>query len=174
MADRDFGKDCIVNPHDLYGEWLRQPSLAQKYAEEVARAEDAVGVLEDKFNLLKADLDLDIRFDPANYGLSADKAPTEAGIKAAMLKTDKYQAMQTQTREAELNCKLIKTAYNSITHQRKSALEYLVDMDLSGLYNHLKPRTEAVKAAVSKQDTSSPEHLGVLSKNTRLKNRNLK
>lgn len=127
MSEFDFKRDVEINPNQLDVEWLRQPFLYQKYAEEAAHARDRRDRAKDALEVVKAQVDGDVRANPVNYGFTGDKKPTESAIASAILQSEEYQEANEKYLKAKLECDLIQSAVLSI-EQRKSALENLVKL----------------------------------------------
>lgn len=118
----EFEKDTQINPEALDVEWIRQPALVAKYAQASAYAKDAVSRAKDNLEVVKAQMDGEIRKDPAKFGV--DKV-TEAVVSATILKTGEYQLANDEYLKSKLSADLVQAATIALDH-KKAALENLV------------------------------------------------
>jgi hypothetical protein len=117
----DFEKDVYIDPNALDVEWLRQASLTAKYAQKAAYAKDNLTRAKDKLDVVKAQLDGELR-----AGIAAgEKKPTEAAIASMVLQHPRYAEVNEAYLEAKLNADLCQAACTALEN-KKSALEALV------------------------------------------------
>lgn len=127
MSEFNYKKDVEINPNQLDLEWLRQPALYQKYAGEAAYARDRRDRAKDKLEVVKAQVDGDVRQNPGNYGFTGDKKPTEGAITSAVIQSEGYQEANEEYLKSKLECDIIQSAVLAM-EQRKYALENLVKL----------------------------------------------
>lgn len=130
----DIETDKYIDPDALDVEWLNQTNLYYKYSEALNKAidernEQKVTVDEKKDNLevLKSELDLEIRNNPKDFDL---EKITDTSVKAALLADDRYQKSlddyyETRKRLNESQAKVNKlyTDVNTISEKKISLQE---------------------------------------------------
>lgn len=95
--DIDFGQDLKINVHDIGNEWLRLPSLIQKYGKLAANAANKKERAKAKVEWQKAQLDFDIRKNPENYDnlpidpKSGNPKTTDAAVASAIVLEESYR-----------------------------------------------------------------------------------
>ena len=94
----DYENDVKIDPDALDIEWLNQAELMRKYATYAACAKQSVDEAKERLDVGKAKIEMDVRSDPAAYGLSK---PTEAGIQSAILLQESYQNLVHKYNEAK-------------------------------------------------------------------------
>src|SRR5512138_414389 len=109
-----------INKHKLDEEWLDQPSLYHIWSDKLARAEDARDIAEDYIDVVKAELDAEVRIDPKSFGIT-DKV-TETAIKAIVITHNKVREAYADYFAKKLDAKILAGAVKALEH-RKSALE---------------------------------------------------
>ena len=100
-------------------EWVNQPKLFFKYAEQLAEAERRLDEAERKLKALDADIDSIIR--------GREEKVTEAMVKSKILGDKKHQEQEELIAKRRYKCSLLRAAVQSLD-QRKRALEKLVDL----------------------------------------------
>lgn len=115
-------KDCTINPEELDLEWLRQPQLYARYAQESAHAKDRLSLAKENLDVIKAKLDKAIRMTPSEYGV---EKVTEGAITATLLQLPEYEGANKTYLQAKLDADLIQAAVSAMDH-RRAALENLV------------------------------------------------
>lgn len=85
-----------IDLYQLDKEWLGQPRLHKKYATEVADARLALDEAKAELEVAVAEMDMEIRSDPGEYGLG--EKTTEAGIKNALTTQPSIQRLQKKVR----------------------------------------------------------------------------
>lgn len=122
-----------IDIHQLEREWAGQPDLYKQYADELADARTQLDELESKLDVVKAQLDRDIRDRPSYYGLPETKT-TEGAIKACVLDHKKHKAAVVAVQDARHRVNILQGAVVALDH-RKKALEKLVDLWMGGYYS---------------------------------------
>ena len=123
----NFAEDLKISPEDLDLEWLRQPQLYAKYAQEVSRLKVAADRAKERVEVVRAQLDGAIRTAPEAFGLAK---VTETAIAGAIQLHESYmEAKEEQFRAAEEASQGF-NALGALDH-RKAALENLVKLHLA-------------------------------------------
>lgn len=123
MSDElNYELDTSIDEQALDVEWLQQADLMRKYAVHAAATKRYMDELKERLEVEKARLDLEIRKDPAKYGI---EKVTESAIQSAILMQPEYQELQEKYREARYENDIANAAVRAID-QKKTALENLV------------------------------------------------
>lgn len=122
MEELDYTADICIDPTALDVEWLRQADLMRKYATHAADTKQAVDDAKERLDVVKAQLDRDIRRDPALFGL--DKV-TEAAVQNTILLQEEYAESNQAWAEARYEHDIAIAVVRAID-QKKTALENLV------------------------------------------------
>lgn len=120
----NYEKDIEIDETALDLEWLEQPSLMIKYAKHLAETNRLMDSVKEKRDIVRAELDLDIRKNPDDYNI--DKI-TEAVVQSVILLQDKYKEINKKYFDACFEYEMSKLAVRAIEH-RKEALENLVKL----------------------------------------------
>ena len=124
MEYLNYAEDVKIDPDALDVEWLEQPELMRKYAKHCADTKRAMDEAKERFEIGRARIEMDVRSDPAAYGLSK---PTEAGIQSTILLQESYQNLVHKYNEAKYEYEIALAGVRSID-QKKTALENLVKL----------------------------------------------
>lgn len=124
-----------IDRTELMTELLNQPSLTQEWGDSLALAKGELNRLEGALKLVEAEVTIDVRHHPEDYGFS-DK-PSVDLIKAAVIKSNRYQQAREARDEADLEVERLKSMVYSIS-AKKTSLELVVQLELSGLYGDVK------------------------------------
>ena len=119
-----------IDENGLLEEWRGQASLMFAYGTRLADAravEDAARVAVD---VVKAELDRDIRESPDMFGVAK---PTESAVAAAVLCQGGYQRAVEKLNAARHEVRLLGAAVDAISH-RKAALQGITDLFLRQWY----------------------------------------
>ena len=114
-----------IDKHLLDEEWVNQPKLYFEYASELALARQELEEARAEFDVVKAETDLAIRSDPADYDLP--EKTTEVMIGKALILTEEYADAQKVVFTAKHRVDILSGAQTALDH-RKKALENLVDL----------------------------------------------
>lgn len=138
MAKRKENREAIVeiDPMELDREWVRQPRLVMKYAEQLAAANERLDAAKADFDATKAEIDRDIRADPDRFGISKI---TETTVANAIVLQDDYRDAQDDVIKRKYERDLLQAVVNALEH-RKRALEGLVS--LHGMDYFSSPKTD--------------------------------
>lgn len=129
-TDRTDKNFVEIDPLALDREWVNQPRLYLQFASELADANRELDEAKSNLDIVKADLDQNIRSDPEQFGL--DKV-TEASITSTLLTQPEYKEAMTLLIESRHKREILAAAVAALDH-RKKALEKLVDLHMSGYY----------------------------------------
>ena len=132
----DFKENITIDKYSLDLEFEKHPMLYHEYAMDMVGTEDERDQAKDKMELLRAQLDLEIRNNPKKFGL---EKITEGAIQATILQNPNYIEAQTLYNTAVLNLRILKVAVESL-NQKKVALENLVKLYLGEYYSKEAPR----------------------------------
>lgn len=118
----DFEKDATIDPDSLDVEWLEQPRLMIRYSRVLADAKRTYEETKQRLDVIKAEVDKDVRTSPSKYGL---EKTTESSIQGAILLAERVQTGQAELTEALYDVNMAQGAVYAI-NARKDALENLV------------------------------------------------
>ena len=154
--EHDYKEDAQIDPQALPAEWERQPQLFIYWAEEHAYAMQKRDKAKERLDLLRAQLDSDLRINFTEYGFAAK--PTEAAIAAAILQQPDYIKAQDALSDEYVNVNIMMAAKNGMETKRK-ALENLTQLQIAGFYGaNTAPAQAKIAAAKTGQDKQK-EHL---------------
>ena len=122
--DINYEQDIRIDPNSLDVEWLEQPGLMRKYTIHSALMEKTKDEAKEKLDLMKAQIELNIRENPEKYGLAKI---TEAAVQSTVLLQEEYQEAAREYNDAKYEHNIAVGAVRSID-QRKTALENLVKL----------------------------------------------
>ncbi len=122
--DLDYEQDVSIDETALDVEWLQQANLMYKYARHQAETKKAMDEAKERLDFIKAKVEMDIRANPENYGLSK---VTESAVASAILLQPEYQEASKKYVEARYENDMAVAAVRAID-QKKTALENLVKL----------------------------------------------
>jgi len=139
----NYEDDIKIDETALDVEWLNQPRLCLKYSQELAEAKKEVDQAKEKLDVIRADLDKEIRNNPKKFGmekitegaiqsnivihdLTLD-SPLCNFIQSNIVIHDLFRTAETRLTEAKYKSEMIRAAVSAIEH-RKDALENLVKL----------------------------------------------
>ena len=122
--DLNYERDVSIDETALDVEWLQQSHLMYKYAKYQADTKKAVDEAKEMLDFIRAKLEMDIRANPENYGLSK---VTESAIASSILLQPEYQEASKKYIEAKYENDVAAAAVRAID-QKKTALENLVKL----------------------------------------------
>lgn len=118
----NYEKDMFIDDSALDVEWLEQPSLMFKYSTYEAEKEREKDLAKEALDLVKADLDRNIRENPDKYGIAK---VTETVILNTIITQDEYKEAYHKFLDIQYEYNIAKVAVRAVA-QRKDALENLV------------------------------------------------
>lgn len=119
----NYKKDMHIDETALDVEWLEQPNLMMKYGRLESELDYKLSTVKEELDLVKSDLDLDIRTNPEKYNVTVKI--TEAVVNNTIIKQDVYQKAYHAFLEVTKELSDAKVAVRAVSH-RKDALENLV------------------------------------------------
>jgi len=122
--DLSYARDVAIDPEALDVEWVQQAELMYKYTRHAANMKAISDEAKERLDVGKAKIEMDVRSDPAAYGLSK---PTEAGIQSTILLQEGYQNLVHEYNEAKYEYEIALAGVRAID-QKKTALENLVKL----------------------------------------------
>lgn len=125
-----YKDDLKINKYELDEEWLKQPMVFIQWAEEYVNAQADRDRRKEQLDLIKAELDNEIRSNPEKYGLAK---VTEGAIQNLILTEGSFRDAQDKYLEAVKNAKILDVAKEAFDHKKK-ALEALTQLFLSGYF----------------------------------------
>lgn len=120
----DYENEIFIDANSLDVEWLVQPELMLKYGKNEADCERTMDLTKEKLDLVKADLDKNIRESPDSFGITKI---TETVVSNTILMQDEYKEMYQAYLDAKYEHNVAKAAVRAFV-QRKEALENLVKL----------------------------------------------
>ena len=138
MSQSDFTPDKDA----LDDEWIRQPELYHKYATELADARLDFEEKKNKLEVVRAELDKEIRTDPEQFDLLK---VTESGISAVIVVQPEYTKALKRINTARHRIDILQAATTALDHKKK-ALENLVYLHGQNYFSSPRARGEESKA----------------------------
>ena len=118
----DYERDMYIDCDSLDVEWLEQSMLMMRYSTYEADKEREKDLAKEALDLVKADLDRNIRENPDKYGIAK---PTETAISNTIISQDEYKEAYHKFLDIQYEYNIAKSATRAVA-QRKDALENLV------------------------------------------------
>lgn len=156
---REYREDMLIEKFDLPMEWERQPQLYLHWAEEAVFAQTERDSISSQVDLLRAQLDSDIRLHPAEYGfVDGDQnaiKPTEPAIKACILQQPNFKEKSEELASATQTVNIMNAAKAGMDHKRR-ALTSLTELQIAGFYgSNTAPSENQIAGARSGQQSRS-------------------
>jgi len=126
MAKKEERGFLDIDLNRLEEEWIGQPILYLKWAEDLADALRDADQTKINLDVTRAEVDLRIRQDPTKYRIPEGKA-TEAAIKSRILKHAKVIEGQKKVLDAAHRVRILQAAVTALEH-RKRALTKEADL----------------------------------------------
>jgi hypothetical protein len=127
-------KDLLVDLGRLDEEWCDQPSLFGRYALKVADARRRMDEAKSELDVVKAELDKQIRSEPEAFGLGK---VTESAITALVPLQPEYDDANRKLIDARHELEVMQAMTSALDH-KKAALSKLVDLFLADYFS--KPK----------------------------------
>jgi hypothetical protein len=118
----NYEQDIMIDPDALDVEWGNQASLMMKYARFLANTRMVLDKAKEALDIVKAELDKDIRSNPDRYGL---EKITDKVVENTIPLSQEYKAASERLINAKYEADIAYGAVKSID-ARKDALENLV------------------------------------------------
>lgn len=122
--DHDFERDIRIDPTALDVEWVEQPKLLFRYSELLADARYETDRAKEALDVIKAEVDADIRANPVKF-TGEDKKPTEGAILQLIVTDERVRKAERDFAQAKREQGLLQAAVSAV-ETRKYALENLV------------------------------------------------
>ena len=116
-----FEEDIRIDEDALDIEWLNQPRLMLKYSKISAEAKMEMLLRKENLDLVKADLDKEIRSDPEKFGVVKI---TETAVSNTIISHKLYKEANTAYLQAQYEADIAKGSLSAVEH-KKDALENL-------------------------------------------------
>lgn len=120
----DYEKDMKIDPNALDVEWLEQPNLMMKYGRIAAQTKVDMDMAKEKLEVVKAELDKDIRLNPEKYDIAK---LTESVVTNTIILQPEYKEASEVYIKASYEFNMARYAVQAIS-DRKDALENLVKL----------------------------------------------
>lgn len=145
---KELDFDASIDVLKLDEEWLGHAKLFFHWSERAALARMRVKETKSEFEVVKAEVELAIREDPAKFDLGKI---TDAAVKAAIPVQPEYKEAYKAMLEAEYKADLIMAAVATLTERRR-ALENLVELHLNNYFAEprAKPGSAVQMAEINK------------------------
>lgn len=118
----NYEEDIEIDEEMLDVDWLNQPKLFMQYSRHYAQMRRSVDETKQALDVVKAEVDRDIRNDPEKYNI---EKVTEGSIQSAILTSKKYKEAYKEYLDAKYESDMAGAAVQAFEH-RKVALENLV------------------------------------------------
>lgn len=128
--------NLAIDPNRLDNEWINHPSMVHEWAVKAADAQAEYDKSKSILDIVKANLDQEIRENPDDYGLTK---VTEVALESAVIAEPQYAAAVKRVNEARHKLQIFQAACNALEH-RKRALSLLVELWIRDYYSDPKPR----------------------------------
>ena len=147
----DFEKDINIDEQALDVECLEQPRITLQYAKWVADMERKKDRAKERVEVVKAELDKDIRSNPSKYGLAKI---TEGAVQNTIILQPEYREAQVAYIEAKHESDIAKAAMRAVD-TKKATLENLVKLfGLSYFAGPSVPRNLAEERAKKQKESN--------------------
>jgi len=147
---RNYIEELKIDEDDLVNEWIDHPSRYAYWAEQVILAQTNKDRCRESLDVIRAEIDGNIRREPANFSLPADKKPTEGAITAIIALQPEYKKAQTLLANATEQHGIAGAIKSSFDH-RKSALQGITQLILSEWYSKPTAKEEKAMAEIEKK-----------------------
>lgn len=125
-----------IDPLRLEDEWVRHPQMVLNVGLRIADLQHEADEAKYQLDAVTADLDKEIRDEPASYGISK---LTETIVYNTIVAQPEYKAAVKKKLDAEHDLQKEKAISNALEH-KKRALSMLVELWLREYYSDPKPR----------------------------------
>lgn len=122
--EKGYEQDMRIDETALDVEWLDQPMLMLKYARIAADAKKELDLAKENLELVKADLDKEIRKHPDDFDIVKI---TEPLLLNAIISQDEYKEANSKVIEAQYDVNIANGAVKAV-EGRKDSLENLVKL----------------------------------------------
>lgn len=130
-----------IDLNNLDKEWGKQARKFHKKALALALAKDELQRADAELDLVRAELDLAIRENPAQYDLPK---LTDAGVKTAVIVQKEYRMALAEVNRKRHEVEVHLADVRAMEHKKK-ALEKLVDLRLADYFSEPRPKSKRSK-----------------------------
>lgn len=120
----NYEKDMYIDDDSLDIEILNQPELMVRYAQHAAELRSERDRLKEKLDLVKSQVEKDIRDDPESYDL---EKTTDKVVESAVIRTEDYQLTLNEYLSAKYEADVAGGTVSAVD-ARKTSLELLVKL----------------------------------------------
>lgn len=120
----NYLEDIKIDENSLDIEWLQQPKLMLQYAQHAAYCSRELDAAKEAVNLVKAELDREIRTNPEKYKISKI---TETAVANTILEQDEYKIATEEVTLKKYEFDIARAVVQALD-QKKTALENLVKL----------------------------------------------
>lgn len=126
MVDQlNFQEDLAIDPLNLDEEWLLHPVKYLKYCDAQTDAQRDRDKSKERLEVARAEVDMDVRKNPSDYGHEGDKKPTEAQITSMVYLSEKYQKALNEFNDLNYEYNMISNAVKAFEHRKKALENYV-------------------------------------------------
>ena len=148
----NYEQDLKIDDSSLDLECLDQPSLFMRYAKHAANARRFLDLAKQNLDVVKAELDKDIRESPDNYGILKI---TEGSIQSAILTDKAYTEAYKEFTDAKYEADMAQNAVVAM-NQKKDMLEQLIKLQGQSYFAGPKvPRDLSKERSLKENKTDS-------------------
>jgi hypothetical protein len=162
---RSYEEDLTIDRYALDDEWVKQPTVFMEWSEHYAQAILERDRAKEKLDLIRAEIDADVRTNPEKYDL---QKITESAISSAIIQTKEYGDAMNIYIEAVKFVNILGGAKDALNH-KKAALENLTRLYLENYY--AKPNIPKEVKVISDDNVRKKEQLKL---NLSMKERRIK
>jgi hypothetical protein len=120
-----------IDKFNLDKEWISQPKLVFNFAQQLAQAKRELEERKAQYDVIKADVEMNIRKDPEKYGLAK---VTESAISSTVCMQDEYKQANQAIIKAKYDVDICQGAMNAMEH-KKAGLQDLVKLHGQNYYS---------------------------------------
>ena len=137
----EIEQDLSIDQNNLDVECMDQPRKFMKWSVEYADAIRTRDEAKRKASLVKSNTNLDVRSRPEEYGLNSK--PTVDSISAVVESSEEVNKAEKEVSDAQYAVNIYGAAKEALD-QRRSMLEKLVALYISGYYSQVKLGTDQI------------------------------
>lgn len=156
----DYAKEIVIDDQALDIEWLEQPSKMLKATAYQAQCREDMDIATQELDVVKAELDKDIRTNPENYDIVKI---TEAVVTNAIMTQPEYEEAHLLLLKAKYEHEVAKGVVTAFS-QRKDALENLVRLHGQNYFAGPRIPRNLREEIEAKQESSKQVQAGIAGK----------
>ena len=120
----NYEQDMTIDPDSLDVEWIEQPRLMMQYARYAAQTRLEVERVKEELDIIRAELDKDIRIDPEKFGIIK---LTESVVTSTIITQREYMVANEKYLCVQYDSNMAQGAVRAL-EGKKTALENLVKL----------------------------------------------